>query len=152
MEFRAAVQSDMLQIRRLYQMLFCDMAAISPDSFAPGAQDARFLKAVVESPMADIIVAVRGRRVAALALVQQMDTPVCSFFVPHSYAYLMDLIVHPNERGRGLGRQMVERVELWARERGLDYLELSAVPDSRAHELYTQLGFRSVMHTMRRKL
>jgi putative acetyltransferase len=51
--------------------------------------------------------------------------------------------VHSSERGTGLGRQLVEQVEAWARTNGYPQVELWT--DTRfklAHRVYTALGYQ----------
>jgi ribosomal protein S18 acetylase RimI-like enzyme len=53
-----------------------------------------------------------------------------------------DLAVHPDYRGRGVGRRLLEEVERIARERGCCRITLEAYHiNPRARELYRRLGF-----------
>ena len=57
-------------------------------------------------------------------------------------AELMGLIVEPSARGRGIGRRLVEAVELWASTRGLKTLTVrSNVERSDSHPFYAALGY-----------
>lgn len=56
--------------------------------------------------------------------------------------YLAELYVVPSERGRGLGRALMEAVLHRARERGGDYMLLgTSETDTAARALYESLGF-----------
>jgi GNAT superfamily N-acetyltransferase len=58
-------------------------------------------------------------------------------------AELHRLYLDPGVRGRGLGRQLVERVLAWCRTEGLAGLVLwSDTRFEHAHRLYGQMGFR----------
>ena len=52
-------------------------------------------------------------------------------------------------RGRGIGTALMDAAEAWARERGLDALELDvADPNGDARRLYERLGYGLVAHTL----
>lgn len=60
---------------------------------------------------------------------------------PH--AELKKLYVHPNCRGAGLARPLIERMHTWANERGFERLELwSDTKFLRAHGVYEHFGYR----------
>ncbi|HLP98842.1 MAG TPA: GNAT family N-acetyltransferase [Sideroxyarcus sp.] len=55
---------------------------------------------------------------------------------------LEDVVVSRECRGRGLGRQLVEHVLHWARQRGIVRITLLADRDNRpAQDFYHKLGF-----------
>ena len=55
------------------------------------------------------------------------------------------LYVRPQFRGSGLGRQLIERVIIAAREAGYDELRLDTLASMiEAQELYRRLGFREI--------
>ncbi len=57
-------------------------------------------------------------------------------------SYLAELYVVPSERGRGLGRALVEAALSAAKERGADTMDISVdEPDLVARRLYESLGF-----------
>jgi ribosomal protein S18 acetylase RimI-like enzyme len=56
--------------------------------------------------------------------------------------YLAELYVVPDQRGRGLGRALMEAAIELARERGADYMDLNtAETDVAGRALYESLGF-----------
>ncbi len=57
-----------------------------------------------------------------------------------SDAYIQDVVVLPELRGRGMGRELVRRLTELCRERGLDWIGLIAEPGT-AH-FYDGLGYR----------
>jgi len=78
-------------------------------------------------------VATVGVEIARCALVDEVD----------GCAHIEQVSVRPAFSRRGIGRRLVDRVDHWARERGLDGLTLttfSDVPWNRPY--YERLGFR----------
>jgi GNAT superfamily N-acetyltransferase len=69
-------------------------------------------------------------------------------------AWLEDLVVRPDRRGRGIGRMLLEHAIGRARADGvLRITLLSDADNERAHALYRKLGFaHSPMRTMRLRL
>jgi ribosomal protein S18 acetylase RimI-like enzyme len=60
-------------------------------------------------------------------------------------AYITLVLVHPDDRGSGLGRTLVECVLNLARQRGFGSCRLEVGKDNRpARHLYAGLGFRAI--------
>lgn len=65
-------------------------------------------------------------------------------------AFLEGWYVDPDCRGAGIGRGLVEAVEAWARERGLQELASDALLDNEAsHRAHERLGFAEVERAVR---
>lgn len=56
------------------------------------------------------------------------------------HAFILDTTVHPDLRGRGIGRQLVRRAAREARDRGAEWLHVDYEPHLRG--FYRQCGFR----------
>ena len=58
---------------------------------------------------------------------------------------LYEVLVHPEHRGQGLGRQMVQGLLQWAARQGATHTDLQvAAANARARQLYESLGFAPV--------
>lgn len=58
---------------------------------------------------------------------------------------LYEVLVHPDHRGQGLGRQLVQGLLQWAAQQGATHTDLQvAAANSRARQLYESLGFATV--------
>jgi ribosomal protein S18 acetylase RimI-like enzyme len=55
------------------------------------------------------------------------------------HAFLLDTTVHPSERRRGVGRELVRRAVALARERGLAWLHVDC--EARHEAFYRRCGF-----------
>ena len=92
MKIEAASINDLNDIKRLYEILFLDMSRLQPEYCRAASQEDGFIKAIIESDKDDILIAKENHQVWGFALVQQQNTPPFNCFVPHKYAYLMDIV------------------------------------------------------------
>jgi GNAT superfamily N-acetyltransferase len=87
----------------------------------------------------------------ALVLVAEKNGRVVGVATAHSVsvihedpdvAWLTSLVVDGSAQGRGVGRQLVEAVETWARSRGCVRLSVTTARDRNdAHVFYERCGF-----------
>ncbi|KNX37173.1 GNAT family N-acetyltransferase [Luteipulveratus halotolerans] len=56
-----------------------------------------------------------------------------------SWMHVSLLYVVPNQRGQGLGEQLLRRMIVWGEGNGVDRFQLNAVPEART--LYERVGF-----------
>lgn len=74
-------------------------------------------------------------------------------FVPRQFLYLIDLDVAPAYRGNRLSRCLLAEVERFAKNNGIDRLELAyAAADHRAQAVWERLGFQPHFVHMHRHL
>lgn len=61
------------------------------------------------------------------------------------YGLVSDLVVTKSFRGRGLGRQLLEAAESYARARGVNWLRIGFLAGNQpAGDLYTSMGFSNL--------
>lgn len=63
---------------------------------------------------------------------------------PDGGLHLAELQVHPSQRGRGVGAQLLEAVEAKARAAGASHLSLTTTTDNPAQRLYARAGYELV--------
>jgi GNAT superfamily N-acetyltransferase len=71
------------------------------------------------------------------------------------HAEIWGLVVADGQRGKGVGRQLIDAVEEWARDRGLDEISVrSNVIRPESHPFYERLGFTryKTQHAYRKRL
>lgn len=147
---RKAILGDIPQIRALYARLFEEMAELQPAYWCPAETEERFLAEAIASQTADIFVVCEDGGVVGFVVVRESETLPYPCLVPHRFASLVDMLVHPRYRDRGLGARMIDRVKEWARDRGLDYVELQVLEEnSSARDLYERNGFAGKLRTLR---
>ncbi len=153
MSHATASDYDLEEICKLYDIFYKEMAILQPKYIRSARQNKYNLKDIIASDMADILIATEDEKIVGFALVQQQKTPPCSYIKPYDFAYLADLVIHPDFRGRGIGTHLIDAVKQWALDRLLEYVELSVIAENiGAIELYNRSGFVSTGYTMRAHL
>lgn len=70
---------------------------------------------------------------------------------PRSFLAIVDVVVLPEARGKGIGTRLLEAIEADARERGVDAVDLMvAAPNEQARGFYERHGFRADLVTYRK--
>jgi GNAT superfamily N-acetyltransferase len=105
------------------------------------------LRAAIEQPDADVLLAVDGERVVGLASVYA-DIQSIRF---GKRCWLEDLVVTKEHRSGGVGRALLDAATEWARERGCTHLELSSgLGRKDAHRFYEREGMERSSYTFQR--
>ncbi len=147
LEYGPANAKDLPQLVELLGVLFTDEAEFQPDA----AKQKRGLEAIFSNPaLGRIFVAREGKRVVAMAsLLYTISTAEGG-----KAALFEDLVVHPDERKRGIGEALLKHVVDFARAEGvLRITLLTDMQNERAQAMYRRVGFvGSPMKPMRLKL
>ena len=146
-QYGVATLKELPQMVELLGMLFTDEAEFQPD---PGKQK-RALEAILSNPgIGRLFVAREGKRVIAMAsLLYTVSTAEGG-----KAAWFEDLVVHPDERKRGIGEALLKHVVEQARADGvLRITLLTDMQNERAQAMYRRAGFvGSPMKPMRLKI
>ena len=141
MLIRPARAEDVGAIVRAYEWLFEAPGSVPP-RWDPDQAAAR-LRAAIESPDAEVLVAdVEGRVAGICTIYDDIDSVRFG-----RRAWVEDLAVDPAERSRGVGKALMDATKDWAQEHGASHLELdSAEPRVDAHRFYEREGaaYRSI--------
>jgi len=147
LEYGTATQKDLPQLVELLGHLFAQEAEFHPDP----AKQQRALEAILASPVTGkLFVAREGRRVVAMAsLLYTISTAEGG-----RAALFEDLVVHPDERNRGIGEALLKHVVEQARAEGILRITLlTDMQNERAQAMYRRAGFvGSPMKPMRLKI
>lgn len=150
MRVRIAKEHDITEIESLYSQLFSAMAALQPDFIRPASADRVFIKSNIEETESDILIAEENGSMEGFLLIQEKKTPPYACFIPHKYAYIMDICVSEEHRGKGIGTMLLQQARAWAKARKLEYMELGVLAGNEgANRLYEKMGFADVQKTMR---
>ena len=142
-----ATEKDIPRLADLLGLLLAQEAEFAPDQ----GKQRRALRAVVSDASIGRIYVVRDGTdlVAMVSLLYTVSSAEGG-----KAAWLEDLVVRPDWRGRGIGRTLLKHVAARARADGVLRVTLLTDPgNERAHASYEGLGFRfSAMRPMRLKL
>lgn len=148
-DIRPATEADLPHLHALYDTFFAEMAALAPRFYRETRQDEDFLRSILRSEEADVLVAADADGAFALALVKAQQTQPYGCLVPHRYALLMDIVVSPEERGQGIGHELVDAARDWARAHELEYLQLQVLTNNQsAIRFYAREGFSPLLQDM----
>jgi ribosomal protein S18 acetylase RimI-like enzyme len=147
LEFGVASVKDLPQMVELLGVLFEQEAEFQPDA----AKQKRALEAILASPaIGRLYVAREGKKLVAMAsLLYTISTAEGG-----KAAWFEDLVVHPEERKRGIGEALLKHVVAQARAEGvLRITLLTDMQNERAQAMYRRAGFvGSPMKPMRLKV
>jgi len=74
-------------------------------------------------------------------------------FLPERYGVLVDLVVHPEHRGLGLGRRLLEQIDEWLHSRGIEELRARVLEcDAAAREFLARAGASASLVVFRRSV
>ncbi|HWI35601.1 MAG TPA: GNAT family N-acetyltransferase [Burkholderiales bacterium] len=146
-EFGTATPKELEQLVELLEQLFSQEAEFQPDA----GKQKRALEAILASPATGkLFVAREGKRVVAMAsLLYTISTAEGG-----KAALFEDLVVHPDERKRGIGEALLKYVIEQARAEGILRITLlTDMQNERAQAMYRRVGFvGSPMKPMRLKI
>src|SRR6267142_6707142 len=147
LQYGTATAKDLPQLVELLHVLFTDEAEFQPNA----DKQKRALEAILANPtLGRLFVAREGKRVVAMAsLLYTISTAEGG-----KAALFEDLVVHPDERKRGIGEALLEYVIAHARAEGLVRITLlTDMQNERAQAMYRRVGFvGSPMKPMRLKI
>ena len=145
--YGAATAKDLPQMVDLLFVLFTDEAEFQPNA----DKQRRALEAILGNPtIGTLYVAREGKRVVAMAsLLYTISTAEGG-----KAAWFEDLVVHPDERKRGIGEALLKHVVTQARAAGITRITLlTDMQNERAQAMYRRVGFvGSPMKPMRLKI
>ena len=145
--YGSATMKDLPQMVDLLTVLFTDEAEFQPNA----EKQRRALEAILANPtVGALYVAREGKRVVAMASLLYTISTVEG----GRAAWFEDLVVHPDERKRGIGEALLKHVVTQARAAGVTRITLlTDMQNERAQAMYRRAGFvGSPMRPMRLKL
>ncbi|MBE5780221.1 MAG: GNAT family N-acetyltransferase [Clostridiales bacterium] len=149
-KIRPMSAGDMAQVLALYREFYGEMAALAPKYVQKAEQDEGYLRAVCESDEDEVFVAECDGTVVGVMVLQSQETPPYDNMVFYRYGCLMDIMVAPQYRSKGIGKGLLDAAKSWCREQQLSYLELEVLKSNkRAMEFYLREGFLEETVTMR---
>jgi GNAT superfamily N-acetyltransferase len=112
--------------------------AMSEAEFLPGCLE--FLRQSLASGRWAMWVAEDGGQIIAQAFVQVVPKMPDLLHFERGFGYVTNVYTRPEYRNQGIGAQLMEHLQAWALERGLEFLILW--PSKRAVPFYNRAGYQ----------
>lgn len=149
MLIRVASTDDIDMIINLFWELDTGAIISQPEHFQRGERSIEYLSGIINDENSDFLIAVINDEIVGFSLLYEKEVKGLSLLVPCKYAYIQDFVVCEKHRNQGIGTQLMEESKTWARNRKLDYLRLSVLPDNKdAQRFYSRYGLNEQMITM----
>ena len=154
---RRSTEADVGAMAAIYLSMAEHHAALDPARYRVPDRDAvvarfRAELAAEEPDDLHLVAEVDGRVLGQLDAIAHPARGAGSMRVPRRGASI-GIGVHESARGRGIGTALMRAAEDWAREQGLEVLELDvAEPNADARRLYERLGYVPIAASLARRL
>ncbi|MTG98865.1 MULTISPECIES: GNAT family N-acetyltransferase [Myroides] len=153
MTIRVAELTDIEQLQLLYQKQLKTQQVYQPYYFKADLPAVDFLEETIKSDQAEFIVVEHEGQLIGMAALFIEETLPYECYVSHRYLNFADLYVEEGFRNKGLGKELIENVKKWGKEKKVDYIELLVLREnSKAQALYLKESFETVHSVMRYKL
>jgi len=147
-KIESAQQADIPQLAALLDDLF----EVGLDFTADASRQTRGLELLVaEAARSDrqIVAVARDERGQPVGMASGQIVISTAEGAPS--VWVEDVVVHPDHRRQGIGKQLVEFMLAWAKARGATRMQLVADRENASADLfYTALGWQSTQLTVRR--
>jgi len=155
---RVADSSDAAGITRVYMESAAHHARIDPERcYLPDSQfiEDRYREGrqhpEAELPSVTLVAEFGGDIVGFLDA--QLQKPFDPMLRPFLYCFVADVAVAESHRDKGIGQQLMESAESWARQHNADYMSLMYNSgNARVRELYARLGYEQGAVSLTKRL
>jgi len=142
MEVRLATKNDIEALCPVLTEFFAYNAAVQPAYCHADIETGEYPKEIIESEIADFLIAVENNKVIGFVHISQMKTAPYGSIVPHNYAEIIAFMVTAFCRKQGVGEMLLEAAKNWSKARKLDYIELmSLINADEANSFYDNKDF-----------
>jgi ribosomal protein S18 acetylase RimI-like enzyme len=153
MIIRVANIEDIEAINKLFYELDTDAINMQPEHFQRGSRSFDYLVGLINGDKSAFLLAVVENEIKGFSLIFEKATANINLLVPCRFAYIQDVVVSEKYRNRGVGSRLMEESKVWAKERGLEYLRLSVIPNNKAAQrFYSRHGLGEQMITLECRL
>jgi len=144
---RAATHDDLPTLREFEQGIISYERPFDP-TLRPDPISYYDLGELIDSPDAEVIVAVQtGELIGSGYAKKKASRPYAQ---PDFMAYIGFLFTHPDHRGKGVNKLILDALLAWARENGLLEVQLTVYPENdSALRAYGKAGFKPHLLDMR---
>jgi len=146
---RSATVEDIDAINELFFELDTGAINMQPEHFQRSTRSNDYLLGLIQDGKSDFLLVVLDEKIIGFSLLFEKETANISLLVPCKYAYIQDFVVTEKCRNKGIGSKLMDESKQWAKNRHMDYLRLSVMPDNKnAQRFYIRHGLMEQMITM----
>ena len=153
---RQAKKKDFADLLPLFEELDSLHRTQLPEQFQKPVGNARSLDFYCEllaDPDTALFVAEKKNQILGFVQIMLQETPAIEILVPRVYGVIDSLLVSADQQRQGLGEELVQAAENWARSRGAEYLDLNVYSfNHQAIGFYSNLGFSEISLKYRREI
>lgn len=152
---RKAVIDDIEDIYNLDTELFIVLSELEPDVYNPVSFPKDYIKAMINSEDSDYIIVEEDEKVIGYCLIEKRAAPCERFesLKKDEFAYIDEVVILPEYRMKGYGKELMDCANEWAKEKGLKTIELNALAKNySACAFYERFGFREYQIKYRKEV
>jgi diamine N-acetyltransferase len=153
---RKATVKDHPELAKLYDELNTMHVKALPHLFVKPSktpQDLAYIRGILKNNDAVLFVAQSGEKTIGFIEATIRQPPDHPEAVKKNYAYVNDICVKKEYRRSSVGKKLMEAVEKWAIESGLDQIELNVWDfNKRGLAFFENRGFKPLHHIMEKNL
>lgn len=144
MAIREATLDDLEQIKILNTQTFKDNIVFDPDAIEDWAQTPQgdnYLRNAISDEKRCFLVYEEDNKVLGYADGYDME---CDWR-KSKYFVLVNLGIHPDKQGQGIGKSLMEHFTKWAKDRGFERIYLNCyIKNIGALDFYKKLGYKEI--------
>ncbi len=152
MKIRPATASDYDQLCELFDEVDVLHREARPDIFCKPSGPPRSTERVsslIGGPASTILVAESGGVLLGLSVVVEQPISANPLHVPRRVVEIVTIVVRNQARRQGIGKSLIGASLAWAKERGVDHVEISVHAfNEDALRAYTAAGFQMSVHRL----
>ena len=151
MNIRFAREDELEQVNQLRRQVNDVHVQGRPDIFKPGfpMELQNYLYEIYQDPNKDILVAEREGKLLGFACLQYVIRPENPFMKERRYLDVDEFCVSEGCQRQGIGKQMMQKIQALAREKGFSKIELNMWEFNQgALKFYEAIGFSTYRRYM----
>lgn len=152
---RIANEQDINDIYNLNTELFVVLNELKGEIYNPIGFPLEFITSMIRSKDSDYILVEDDDKIIGYALIEERQSPFNQYssFKEDNFAYIYELIILPEYRFKGYGREIINKAKEWAKLRKLTSIELNVLNNNySARAFYENVGFEEYQIKMRKEI
>lgn len=149
-QVRTAIQKDIPALDALFHQVDRHHSNGLPDYFKPTQRPVRspdYLLGLINDQNVGLFVAELEHELAGFVQVEMRSAPAFAVFVQRLFAVVDNIGIRRDLRRQGIGSELMQAAESWAKDRGAQTIELNVYAFNRsAIDFYKALGYEPLSH------